>query len=79
MTVHAIAVLLVAVAIFCRARHMDQNTPTKAKLQHGSALIAAVASLPIFVPPPWGPGLLGVAMYLFLMLDSRYTAKGGAA
>lgn len=79
ITLHAIAVLLVAVAIFCRARHMDATTPTLTKVQHGVALVVAIASLPMFVPFTWGPELLGLALYLFVMLEARSTqgAEGG--
>ena len=73
IALHITFVLLVAVAIFCKARHMDANTPARAKVQHGAALVAAVVSLPLFVPPEWGSALLGLAMYLFLALDSRHT------
>lgn len=73
-TVHIAAALLVAVAIFCRARHMDAFTPTRAKVQHGAALVGALLSLPIFAPPEWGAALLGLSMYVFLALDARRTS-----
>jgi hypothetical protein len=71
IALHITFVLMVAVAIFCRARHMDSSTPRRAKVQHGGALVVAVLSLPLFVPPEWGAALLGLALYLFLALDSR--------
>lgn len=74
MTLHATTVLLVAVAIFCRARHMDKHTPVRAQVQHGAALICAVLSLPLFVPQELGAPLLGLSLYLFLSLDARRTS-----
>lgn len=57
-------------AVLCRARLMDDYTPTRAKIQYGSLLAGAVLSLPMYGLGQAGPPLLGASVLLYLWLDA---------
>ena len=57
-------------AVVCRARVMDDYTPTRVKVQYGSLLGGAVLSLPMYGLDRAGPLLLGASVLLYLWLDA---------
>lgn len=68
---HWLIVTGVFVRVFCIARKMDENTPSRPKTQHGLSLILACLSLPVFVPSEAAPVLLGLALWLQLAMEKR--------
>lgn len=63
-------------AVICRARLMDDYTPTTVKVQYGALLVGAVLSLPIYTHGKGGEVLLGGAVLLYLWIDARRWRHG---
>lgn len=63
-------------SIFCRARKMHPDTPTRLKLQNGIVLLLSGASMPLFGFSDWAAQLLAAAMFGYLVVDSRRWASG---
>lgn len=67
---HYIIVAGIFWAVVCRARVMDEYTPTRVKVQYGALLAGAVVSLPMYGFEQTGPLMLGASVLLYLWLDA---------
>lgn len=56
--------------VICRARMMDDCTPTRVKIQYGALLAGAVLSLPVYGLLQTGQTILGASVLLYLWLDA---------
>lgn len=73
---HFLVVAGIFWAVLCRARVMDDFTPTTMKVRYGVLLAGAVMSLPIYTSAELGQVLLGGSVLLYLWLDARRWRHG---
>ncbi len=69
--VHYLIVAGIFWAVICRARHMDEDTPTRLKVQYGALLAGAALSLPLYGLDKISNVLLGASVLLYLWLDAK--------
>ena len=67
---HHVIVAGIFWAVLCRARVMDEYTPTRVKIQYGGLLTGAVLSLPMYGLGAVGALLLGASVLVYLWLDA---------
>lgn len=63
-------------AVICRARLMDDFTPTMLKVQYGALLAGAVLSLPMYGLGDAGQVLLGGSVLVYLCIDAGRWKNG---